>query len=300
MKQELINQESLFIDDNDHRLHLRHIYKQPGCVPVLMVHGIVENGLIFYTEKGKGFACYLAEQGFDVYVLDLRGRGKSTPAINAESDHGQYEAITNDIPLAIEHVYKAAGQRMHLVSHSWGGILAASCMARHEEVLLKVRSNLCFGSKRRVTVTGFEKFLKLDLFWNRVAMRMVKKQGFLDAKKYNFGSDNETRKSLEHSVTWVNKGPWHDPQDGFDYQTAAENIIWPPTWHLTGIKDTVLGHAVDVQLFIEESKNHHAKFSLLSKQNGNLVDYDHINILTHPLAVQDHFPQLVTWLKQQG
>ena len=57
---------------------------------------------IFYTEKGKGLGCYLAEQGFDVYVLDLRGRGKSTPLINAESDYGQHEAITHDIPLLID------------------------------------------------------------------------------------------------------------------------------------------------------------------------------------------------------
>lgn len=295
-----MQQQSLFIEDNGHKLHLRHIFKENAAVPILMVHGAVENGKIFYTEKGKGLACYLAEQGFDVYVLDLRGRGKSTPLINAESDYGQYEAITHDIPLLIDYIFNRTGQAMHLVSHSWGGVLAASCMARHAEILVKIRSNLCFGTKRSITISGFEKYLKVNLFWNIIAPRLVKRHGFLNAKKFNIGSDNETRESLKHSVAWVEKGHWRDPKDGFDYQSAAKQISWPPTWHLTGVNDSILGNPIDVQYFINETTNSNAKFTLLSKQNGNLVDYDHIDILTHPKATDDHFIEIAAWLNQQG
>ncbi|OUS32270.1 alpha/beta hydrolase [Thalassotalea sp. 42_200_T64] len=300
----LLQQESLFIEDNGHQLHLRHIYKptttgKPGGVPVLMVHGAVENGRIFYTEKGKGLGCYLAEQGFDVYVLDLRGRGKSTPLINAESDYGQFEVITHDLPLIIEHIFTLTEQPMHLISHSWGGVLVASVLARHAEIITRVRTNICFGTKRSITVSGIEKYLKVDLFWNRLALRMAKHKGYLDAKKYGIGSDNETQKSLAHSVAWVKRGPWHDPVDGFDYRTAAKNTLWPPTWHLTGINDSVLGNKVDVKYFIDETENCNAKLTVLSKRNGNAVDYDHIDILTHAKAVDDHFPKLVNWLNEQ-
>ena len=50
-----MQQQSLFIEDNGHNLHLRHISQANAAVPILMVHGAVENGKIFYTEKGKGF-----------------------------------------------------------------------------------------------------------------------------------------------------------------------------------------------------------------------------------------------------
>ncbi len=292
-----MQQQSIFIEDQGHQLHLRHIFAQPAGVPILMVHGAVENGRIFYTNSNKGLACFLAKQGFDVYVLDLRGRGKSTPLINAQADYGQYEAITHDIPLLINYIHNLTGQAMHLVSHSWGGVLVASCLARHNDIISKVRSNLCFGSKRRVTVGGFERYLKLDLFWNRLALKLAKRKGFFDAKKYRVGSDNETIESLKHSVAWVNEEKWHDPKDGFNYQGAAQQTTWPPTWHLTGVNDRLLGNAIDVKYFINES-NTDAKFSLLSKQAGNVVDYDHIDILTHPEAVNDHFPEVATWLKQ--
>ena len=73
-----MQQQSLFIKDGRHQLHIRRIAVQQGGTPVLMLHvGTIENGKIFYTESGKGLACYLAEQGFDVFVADFRGKGKS-------------------------------------------------------------------------------------------------------------------------------------------------------------------------------------------------------------------------------
>jgi alpha-beta hydrolase superfamily lysophospholipase len=125
-----MQQESLYIDDQGHKLHLRHIYNETDGPPILMVHGAVENGKIFYTDNGNGLGCFLAKKGFNVYVLDLRGRGKSTPLINADSDYGQYEAITHDIPLIINHIVDVTKQRVHLISHSWGGVLVASVMTR--------------------------------------------------------------------------------------------------------------------------------------------------------------------------
>ena len=290
-------QESLYIDGGDYQLHLRHITKNKGGVPILMLHGSIENGLIFYTEKGKGLACYLAEQGYDVYVADLRGRGKSRPSIDANAHFGQSELISQDIPLMIDFISNKTNQAMHLVAHSWGGILVASCLARYPKYLSKVVSNTCFGSKRVITVKSIEKLFKMNLVWGYAAVKLANKQGFLDAKKYRIGSDNETKQSLQQSIAWVTPGEWVDPFDGFDYQQAAIQVTWPPTWHLTGINDKVLGHAQDVKRFIAESANSQAKFTLLAKKHGNALDYDHINILTHPRAVHDHFPRLVQWLK---
>ena len=292
----MTNQESIFLPQGEHQLHLRHVWQKKGGIPVFMIHGVIENGLIFYTKKGKGLACYLAEQGFDVYVADLRGRGESTPPINKNADHGQFETITQDIPCFINYIIKETQQKMHLIAHSWGGVLLASALARSPELSKNVLSKTCFGTKRMVTVKSLEKLFKINVFWNNLAPKLANKKGFLDAKSFGIGSDNETVNSLADSVVWTKKSDWHDPRDGFDYFQAAKLIDWPPTWHFTGSKDKVLGHAIDVNAFIKEY-NPQAKFTLLSKTSGNIHDYDHINILTHPDALNDHFPLLVKWLK---
>lgn len=293
-----MQQISEFIVNKNEKIHLRHIHKEKCGTGILMLHGAIENGRIFYTESGKGLGCYLAEQGFDVYVADYRGRGESAPKIDQHTEHGQHHLIVEDIPELINYVYQQTGQPIHVVCHSWGGVLLASCLARFPELAKLIKSNVCFGTKRQVSVWNLERLFKVSLVWKRLAPFLVDKHGFLDAEKLKIGSDNESRLSLLESVNWVKRSPWHDMVDGFDYGQAAQHVEWPPTWHLTGVKDKVLGHAKDVQLFISESSKEVAKFSNLSKKQGNAMDYDHINILTHPKAVNDHFPLVVEWLQK--
>ncbi len=293
-----MQQDSQFISVSNHQLHLRHIWQHQDGPPVLMLHGTIENGKIFYSRSGKGLACYLAKQGFNVFVADFRGRGKSTPSIKDAPDHGQTHYILEDIPAFIDYVYQQTEQPIHLVCHSWGGVLLASAMVRFPELRKKIRSQLCFGTKRQITVWNFERLLKISLGWKGLAPLIARRVGYIDAPGLKFGSDFETYEALMHSIGWVNISEWKDPVDNFDYAAAAENYDWPPTWHLTGIKDHALGHAQDVQLFISECDNKHAEFKLLSKSSGSKVDYDHINILTHPLAETDHFPMLSEWMRQ--
>ena len=295
-----MQQTSLFVDIDHHRLHLRHIRQNEQGVPILMLHGAIENGRIFYTESGKGLACYLAKQGFNVFVADFRGRGLSTPSIKADNNHGYYEAITRDIPELMKFVFAQTHKKMHVVCHSWGGVLFASALVRQPEVRALTLSNLCFGTKRQVTVWNSERLLKVSLVWNRLAPLLTRRYGFLDAERLKIGSDAETHQSLMESISWVKPSAWVDPIDQFDYAKAASRVQWPSTWHLTGVKDRVLGHAQDVQLFIRESHNRDAEFTLLSKKNGDRLNYDHINILTHPEAQHDHFPKIARWLESKG
>lgn len=95
---------------------------------------------------------------------------------------------------------------------------------------------------------------------------------------------------------WVkSKSKWIDPHDGFDYKKAIRAQKVPPTLFLTGANDKVLGNPKDVKVFMEEIKSSHNKFELLSTENGNLHNYDHINICTHPDSKKDHFLRILEW-----
>ncbi len=298
-----IRQKSLYIEDHTHKLHVRHIFASTPShsQPVLMVHGAIENGLIFYNKKGKGLGCYLAEQGFDVYVIDLRGRGSCIPTIQPNDTYGQTEAITTDLPLFIDFVYGQNSQPMHLIAHSWGGVLLTSMLARLPQYLPKVRSQVYFGSKRRVTAINPEALFKMSVMWQRLSPLIAKYYGFLPARKVGLGSDNETIKSHLQSMQWAKRAAdWIDTDDGFDYLQACQTVEWPPTWFIAAISDKALGHPKDVELFMDEAAHQDAKYTLLAKSNGYHHDYDHINMLTAPAAVSDHFPQVAQWMLEQG
>ena len=285
---------------NGNELHLRRVVADrddPGPA-VIAVHGAVENGRIFWTPTGKGLASFLARRGFDVWVGDLRGRGDSRPRLERGCRYGQTEAITEDLPAIAKAVGEERGAPAPLwITHSWGGVLVNSMLVRHPDLQKSVRGVVHFGTKRRVLVRSLPRWFAVDVVWKTAATVLAAMYGYLPASRFKIGSDNETQTSHRDSVAWVREGgAWVDPRDGFDYQAAARDTLLPPMLYLAGAADRYLGHPSDVQLFIRESGATNAELRVLSADNGNLHDYGHIDMLTHPDAPSDHFPTVSNWL----
>ncbi|WP_299820399.1 alpha/beta fold hydrolase [uncultured Pontibacter sp.] len=296
-----VQQESVFIRLNaTDTLHLRRVSRQHQGPPVLLVHGSIENGKIFYTKSGKGFAPYLAEQGYDVFVADLRGRGKSTPAISRYSDFGLNHTLQEDFPAIIRKIKELKGDvPQYWAAHSWGGVLMLAYLARPSEPV-QVQAMAFFGSKRRISIKSLKKFMMVDVVWNWAAKVVVAAKGWLPAKHMRMGSDSETRLTHRQTHAWVVQKEWRHWHDGFDYAAALQHMHLPPTLYLTGAKDDVLGHPTDVEKLMQETGSKQSEFRVLSKANGNLHDYGHIDILTHHDAPHDHFPVVLGWFKKNG
>lgn len=280
-------------------LHLKHLYDEPGGEPVLLVPGSVENGRIFYSRSLKGLAPYLAQAGYDVYVLDLRGRGQSRPHLGRGSQYGQLEAITEDLPAAMQHVWQQSDQqRIHAMGHSWGGVLFTCMLARQPQWRNRVASLTYWGSKRRATVQTAEARLKIRLFWEALCYGLTALYGYLPARAWRIGADDETRRSHAASATWTRPdAAFLDPDDGFDYARALATFSLPPGLYLTGDGDLALGHRTDVEHFRQESLHRNSRLHRLGCARGHRHDYGHIDMLTHPDAVTDHFPLVLEFLR---
>ena len=294
-----MKQESLYIPVTDtDKLHLRRINTNAQGPPVLLVHGSIENGKIFYTKSGKGLAPYLATHGYDVFVADLRGRGKSTPAISRFSEFGLSHTLQEDFPAIIRKIKELKGDvPQYWAAHSWGGVLMLAYLARPTEPV-KVQAIAFFGSKRRISIQSLKKFLMVDVVWNWTSKVVIAGMGWLPAQHMRIGSDSETRLTHRQTHDWVVQKKWLDWHDSFDYAAALQKMELPATLYLTGIKDDVLGHPVDVKLLMQETGCQNCEFKVLGKANGNLHDYGHIDILTHPDARKDHFPLVLEWFEK--
>lgn len=293
--------QSLFISEEKHKLHLMHI-NQPGHngIPILMVHGMVEDGRIFYHKSGKGLGSFMAKQGYDVYVADLRGMGLSTPKVSASSEHGQTETIQQDIPSLIRFVLAHSGhKKLHIMAHSWGGVYVNSALLFQPKLIPHVISSTFFGSKRTVRARTIERYFKIELIWNRLSLAASKRTGYLPAVRYKLGSENESYKTHKQCVDWVKNDAWVDSDNNSDYGSAAQQMSLPATLHIAAFHDISMGHRFDVKAFMKESGPHRAEYLLLAKKHGNTLNYDHINMLTAPECVDDHFPAVASWVKKQ-
>lgn len=88
---------------------------------VLLLHGLSANRFAFHW-PGRSLAEFLAAEGLDAYVAELRGAGQSVPLLPSWTFHDYLE---QDVPALLDKVREVSGEaRVHFVGHSMGGILA--------------------------------------------------------------------------------------------------------------------------------------------------------------------------------
>jgi pimeloyl-ACP methyl ester carboxylesterase len=297
----MAHSESVFLPLNEtDTIHMKRWFSNKAGQAVLLIHGSIENGRIFYSKNGKGLAPYLADLGYDVFVPDLRGRGKSTPSIGPDSDFGQMDMVMTDIPFLVNHVKQEKGtDAIWIGAHSWGGNLALASYARFPQ-MADIKGFILFGVKRRVTVWNMERVLKLSFGWRMVAPVAIAIKGFLPAVQLKMGADNETKRIFNETNYWLDNSTWKDPRDGFDYGDALSKVAVPPVLSLTGAADRVLGHPRDCQNLVNELNTADGTFKVIGKATGHLHDYDHIDLVTHKDASKDQFPMIAEWMKARS
>ncbi|HVZ34225.1 MAG TPA: alpha/beta hydrolase [Polyangiaceae bacterium] len=110
--------------------------------PVVLVHGFGQNRYAWHMSN-RSFANYLADRGFDVFNVDLRGHGRSKKLGSAQS-RGIDDYIRGDVPAVLDEVLSLSGfAKAFFVGHSLGGLCAAAASARRPD---KVAGVVTIGS----------------------------------------------------------------------------------------------------------------------------------------------------------
>ena len=265
--------------------------------PVLLVHGLGEQGDIFCPAPEAGLAPWLKQAGYCAHVADLRMRHS---AAASATNITQYQLITEDVPALFERIAQEhPQQRFFIVSHGWGGVLVACALIRHPEWLPHVAGLVQIGVRRVCHQHGWQRRVLMDLMWGRVAPLLGRRQGILALRSLGLGRVDISRQLHDEVRMWQNGGNWRDPQDCFDYAAALTNIRWPDSLYLAGSRDHTMGHVADVRSFAHELGVHDAQLILMQKGSGSSRSYGHRDLLTHPQAVIDLFPLVLSWMSDR-
>lgn len=268
-----------------------------GGDPVLMIHGSIEDSKIFHSRSGKGFAPFLAQNGYDVFAPDLAGKGASRPKITRGFEHSQRDFIRRDLNRYAEFIANIHPDvPLRTAAHSWGGVLLLAWMARFSGNT-PLGPGVFFASKRRISVLSARRLFMVDAVWSLAGIMATEVKGYLPAKSMGMGSENEPAAFYKEVNRWVYSKNWKDHTDGFDYREALRNTALPPVLFFAGKADKVLGHPKDVYRLMEETGAESAEYILLGKNEGNLRDYGHIDLLTARECREDHFPAALKWYR---
>lgn len=168
---------------------------QPGKPPVLLLHGFGSGGIQFsHPRQKRNLVRHLAEQGFDVWVAELR------TSIALPSSFNQWtldEVAIIDIPAVVQYVLQATGrEKLDVVAHCIGAAMfcTAALAGRLEHkvgsaVLLQVGPliTLSEGNRfRAYLAAALRRYMAADFLYSSVDGSASWQDALLDRILYTY------------------------------------------------------------------------------------------------------------------
>lgn len=283
---------------------------------VMLLHGLASNRLAFHF-PGRSLSSYLADRGWDCFVPELRGAGRSQ-APHLRFDLHDY--LEWDLPAILEAIRKASGEgEIHWIGHSMGGILFMLHALRTGGEGL--RSGVAVGSAldyRHGSV--FQQLIKLRPLAERLPYvpfgglthLLAPLSGRLPRiDDLNFcpgGAEPEVMRKVQAnmfgripvalldslSTLLTAEGP-RDRQRGTSYRDEGHKLATPLY---------LLGGSRDVQCPVPAVQSTASLFPAARAEGfgrafGHAQDYGHFCLLVGTNAPQEVWPRILAWLEER-
>ncbi len=295
--------------------------------PVILCHGLGANRFNFDLGPGRSLARTLQQAGFDVWSLDLRGRGRSR-GVWQEGSCGYRKPcffddyVAQDAPAAISYVRRQTGaEQVHWVGHSMGGMVLYGILEgeRASEIASgvavaspgrvvppfrlpfrrAVHSALCllpglpqaFFARGLAPVLARLTFARLgSLFLNPAN---VEREILLRA--LCFLASDVTRGEILQFLLWSDGGELQAIRGRFSY-TGNLGAIDRPLLLVAGVRDRLAPPDLVREVY-ERVSSTRKRFVLLGRQNGQRHDYGHGDLLMGKWCSEEVFPHILDWLR---
>lgn len=298
--------------------------------PVILCHGMGANRFNLDLNERYSLARYLAQRGFETWVVELRGCGITRrPANGRQYAHCFDDEVAQDVPALIGMVKEVSGsERVLWVGHSKGGmVMYAWCGLAPRTDIAGV---VAIGSPMRVaplihpallgTLTRFENIPLLEAVYLSSPVRALAPLGSTGILRLRYMAMSEnmepeitgfamanlignvSRKTLRQFSRWRTTGRFTNWDGTVDY---GEGLATSPVPFLliAGGAD-ILVPAVSVEAardaMITARGLDRVEYVLASKTSGWSCDYGHGDLVLGRKAPEEIFPRVETWLRERA
>lgn len=273
--------------DDGAELHLTRIRGDvTHPAPVLLTHGTFSNAAVCVR-----LAVYLAHHGFDCWVLELRGHGRSAGS-RVTPDFEVFSEL--DVPAALRAVRRETRRRhVLLVGHSGGGLVFLMHLARHPGAGRDIKGVVTLASQATDaagTLSGSVKIV-LAALANNVA-------GKLPGRLLGVGPEDESASVMNQWFRWNLRRRW-EGKDGFDY-LAALSRVEVPILCLAGGGDRFIAPVTGCRRLFEALGSFDKRLVVCARSEGFTEDYSHARIIASRAAQAEVWPQIAEWLAKRA
>jgi pimeloyl-ACP methyl ester carboxylesterase len=314
------------------RIAMHHYLPGPGVTPrqtpIIICHGISANARTWSLNAERSLPRYLADRGWDVWSIDLRGVGESdSPGIFDRRWYSDFDFdsfVTQDVPAVIAEVMRRTGQReVHWIGHSMGGMVIYGYVSTFGDAKLKsvttVGSPVAFDGlaghlawaqrqtpwfapylftiRDQSAIAGISVFGGVFetraeyMIWNYDNLNRATVQRIM----YN-GIGNMSGGVLKQFAGMFAGGPFTNRDGTLNYLDNLDKLTVP--FHaLAGSADN-LALVQNVYPAYARASSQEKDFTILSRANGFAADYGHVDLQVGDNARRDVYPTIERWLRR--
>ncbi len=301
---------------------LRYRPEQPSAhPPVLLVHGIAANRYNLDLTDETSLAKHLAARGFDVWIVELRGRGFSLrPKLfsGLRYDWSFDDYAERDLPCAADIVRRSTGARaLHLVGFSTGALACYAFLSdphRSVEVASLVSIGGAASFKRLGKVLSGRlirsvRFLRhrwllrvvapISGYWHPSPLQIVHNpenlEGSVQRRIMVNMIANFSRNELLQYSDWILQDVFRSIDHRRDYRAELGRINVPALF-LAGPRDA-LSPPDAVKETCDAVGSVEKRFILCSRAQGYEVNYGHFDLVVGKQAPREVYPAVSGWLE---
>ena len=286
--------------------------------PVLMVHGIAANRYNFDLTDDLSLAQHLARRGFDVWMVELRGRGFSMrPRLFSKLryDWSFDEYAEKDLPAAAQAILRTTGaRRLHLVGFSTGALACYAWLSdAHRSVEVASMVSLAGPSsfKRASKALSGQVIRMFRFLRHRFLMRLsAPLGGFLPIGIIHNPENtdrpvqrramvnmiaNFSRNELLQYSDWIQNDTFRAIDQRRDYRAELPRITVPILF-LAGPRDA-LAPPDAVKAAFDAVGSQDKQFQICSRAQGMQVNYGHFDLVIGDRARNEVFPLIARWIE---
>ncbi len=301
--------------------------------PLLLIHGLGTNRYdVDFPDESISLAKYLYRKGFDVWVLELRGAGKSRPMSpfkRAKSwvrpDWTFDDHVFRDVPAIVNYIKKATGHKsFHWVGHSLGGALIYAVVQTMGNKVCRSASTIASAMNSHAKPGFAQLLIKIEdrlLKW--VPIIPGKYLAFLSSARFTtlaaplldnfyFSLDNIEKKTLRLASRiavenisvplflqmhrWYQENHFASLDGQFSYHQSLDKIKAP--WLVLAGSVDGLTPLPDVYFGYDQIGSKKKKFIVFGREFGYQADYGHLDLVLGRYAPQEVYPEVLAWIKE--
>jgi len=295
--------------------------------PLVLSPGYGCNRHFFDSGDRYSLARFLAGEGFDTWVLELRGHGLSEPAPGQRRRAWSFDDLVfHDAPAALSHVAERTGRRSVWIGHSLGGMVAYAALGCMASLSESVAGLVTLGTP--VSFPSIE-----SPAWRRIGQvfsalpigARLPQRGALVAfwtlggwssamAEYGMNRANLDRQAFGHALPrllenlpgtvvrqlaqWSLSGECGSRDGAVDYRAGLQRITTPAL--IIGGAADHLAPPATVRSAYDRIGSSRKQYREFGTSQGDSADYGHVDLIFGRHAPEEVFPVISRWIASEA